>query len=111
MAKKKTWNLDAKLKLAIRKVWAFSPSRRSALKSAYLEDQRWRCSICSRDTERAHVDHISPVGLFTGWDSYIRAMFEGELQVLCRECHLAKTKEDVKAIKHAKTSKNSNRKL
>ena len=46
------------------------------------------------------VDHIEPVvdpeKGFEGWDTYIERLFveRDGLQVLCRECHSLKTKEE-----------------
>ena len=51
-------------------------------------------------TKNILVDHIAPVidphvG-FTTWDSYIAGIFceEDNLQIICRACHLVKTKEE-----------------
>ena len=42
------------------------------------------------------VDHIEPVGSFTDWDTYVRKLFcsEDNLQLLCKECHNRKTKNE-----------------
>jgi 5-methylcytosine-specific restriction endonuclease McrA len=103
-ATRKVWNLDQKLKTAIRKVWAFSPHRRNCMKAAYDADSdEWFCAICGRKTERASADHIRPVGLATDWNEYIRMMFFGDLQCLCKPCHKEKTKKDLKEIKRVNT--------
>lgn len=103
MAKKKVWNLDQKLKTAIRKVWAFSPHRRECLRLAYnKETDDWTCAICNRRTERASADHIVAVGLAKDWNEFIQMMFFGELQCACKHCHNRKSKLDVKKIKEQK---------
>lgn len=50
--------------------------------------------------KNVHVDHINPaidpnVG-FTTWDDFINGLFceRDNLQVLCNECHLAKSNEE-----------------
>ena len=55
------------------------------------------------------IDHIEPVidpkEGFVGWNEIIERMFcEAEaLQVLCRECHTAKTKDERDGAKNSKT--------
>ena len=98
----RTYNLDQKLKTAIRKVWAFSPHRRECMKAAYKDDH-WTCAICKRLTERATADHIRAVGLAKDWNEYIQMMFFGELQCLCKQCHNQKSKLDIKEIKKCRS--------
>jgi hypothetical protein len=101
--RKSSWNLDQKLKTAIRKVWAFSPQRKACLKAAYNKDtDDWNCALCGRRTERATVDHIYAVGLAKDWNEFIRCMFEGLMQAVCKKCHTEKSKLDVKKIKESK---------
>lgn len=110
---KATYNLNQKLKQAIRKVWAFSPMRRACLKAAYnTETDDWTCVLCNRRTERASVDHVIAVGLSNNWDEYIEMMFYGQMQAVCKQCHREKTKKDLKEMKRdtkSKTSKTSTR--
>jgi Zn finger protein HypA/HybF involved in hydrogenase expression len=105
--RKKAYNLDQKLKTAIRKVWAFSPVRREALKRVKQVTHEWRCEHCERFTERPYVDHIKAVGLARDWNEFIKMMFTEELQVLCRDCHSTKTKQDLKEMKNANPKRKS----
>lgn len=99
------WNLDQKLKNAIRKVWSFSPHRRACLKAAYnVDTDDWTCVICKRRTERASADHIRAVGLAKDWNEFIQMMFFGELQCTCKQCHKEKSKLDVKKIKESRNA-------
>jgi len=100
---KKNWDRDGKLKVAIRKVWRFSPHRKACLDAAYnKETDDWTCAICKKRTERISADHIIPVGLAKTWDVFIKMMFEGVLQALCKPCHKGKSKYDNKVIKESR---------
>ena len=63
--------------------------------------EHYHCALCNNLFVGKHVvvDHIEPVVPVTGfvsWDIVIARMFcpaEG-LQVLCKECHKVKTKEE-----------------
>ena len=46
-----------------------------------------------------HIDPIIPLGGFVSWDSVIERMFveTDHLQLLCKECHDQKTKDERKA--------------
>lgn len=72
--------------------------------------QHYKCAGCNSEfTQKdVQVDHIKPVidpkKGFISWDMYIERMFcEGKnLQVLCKDCHLVKTKKEKEiAKKHA----------
>ena len=54
-----------------------------------LEKSSWRCSKCGR-AGRMEVDHVVPVA--KGGDPW--AM--GNLQCLCRGCHIKKTRQEFK---------------
>lgn len=66
-------------------------------KSVWFRD----CDICGKSESLANydwqVDHIDPVGSFTGdFDEYARRMFcdINNLQVLCHVCHSRKTAQE-----------------
>ena len=66
----------------------------------------YRCACCQEEfpSKEVQVDHINPVvpsSGFTTWDEFINRLFcgEEELQVLCKSCHLVKTKEENKERK------------
>ena len=62
--------------------------------------QHYLCAMCKQEytQKNVQVDHIKPVvdpkKGFVSWDTYIDRMFcEGKnLQVLCKVCHVEKTK-------------------
>mgnify|MGYP000429110550 FL=1 len=63
--------------------------------------QHFKCKKCKKDfpQKMVEVDHIKPiVGIhgFTTWDAFIQALFcdKDNLQVLCKPCHLVKTKKE-----------------
>ena len=95
----KVWNRDQKIKTAIRKVWAFSPNRRQALKQAEVRPHWFECAECGKETEKGYVDHITAVGLAPDWNTFIELMFTDQLQVLDRVCHAEKSKQDLKEMK------------
>lgn len=69
--------------------------RVAALKRATDARGIIRCEECHGEAKGAEVDHKNPDGL-TGEPTLENAM------VLCRACHLEKTRGDVKAIAQAK---------
>jgi 5-methylcytosine-specific restriction endonuclease McrA len=62
----------------------------------------YRCSTCNGEfsSKDIQVDHIEPVvdpiEGFKTWDEFISRLFcsKENLQVLCKECHLKKTKQE-----------------
>lgn len=64
--------------------------------------EHYKCAACSYHfpLKEVQVDHINPVvdpvKGFVNWDEYIDRMYvaAGGLQVLCKPCHLKKTKEE-----------------
>lgn len=74
--------------------------------------QHFRCAECLLDfpQKEVQVDHISPIVSiegFTTWDSYIERMFcsKDNLQVLCKEDHDRKTKQERDAAKQRREIK------
>jgi 5-methylcytosine-specific restriction endonuclease McrA len=92
------------------------PPKYTTLANSYIETKvneksgrlakHFQCNICkgsfpSKDVE---VDHIIPIVSskgFTTYDDFIEALFceQDNLQTLCKECHLKKTKEEKKLKK------------
>jgi 5-methylcytosine-specific restriction endonuclease McrA len=64
--------------------------------------QHYRCAECNDEfvAKDVEVDHIRPVidpkRGFTSWDDYINRLFcdKKNMQTLCKECHLVKTKQE-----------------
>lgn len=102
MAKKKepaidgiTPKLKSKYSAAIRRVWAWSTMRRTAVKRATNAEGFTVCESCKVVAPKVHVDHIVPCGdiMSNGFMKRLNVPSEG-LQVLCPKCHRRKTKED-----------------
>jgi 5-methylcytosine-specific restriction endonuclease McrA len=104
MAKAKTpkpYNWDVKIMSALRKVWRFSPERRAAIDAARVLDfhnEVW-CASCNArvHVKLAAVDHVEPIVLLTGfdsWDGVIHRLRTNPMQILCDSCHKAKTKAE-----------------
>lgn len=83
------------------KSWMHWPPRLEAkLRAKHPTKKGWyRCEICGDEREKIEVDHkipcIRPADGFTTWDAYINARFvedASSLQILCHECHTAKSK-------------------
>jgi len=84
---------------AVRKVFAWSPHKRTALMMARNSDGFFTCAGCSGvfGADSVQVDHIDPIGPFKGdWGDYINRTFceQDNLQVLCKGCHKVKSKAD-----------------
>ena len=74
----------------------------------------YECNLChllypSKFVVVDHIDPVVPITGFTSWDDVIRRMFCDAvgLQVLCKECHKIKTKEE---NAQRKLYKNNNKK-
>ena len=86
------------------KAWLFWPPRAEVRRRCAVPGKPgwWRCEdpTCGRETEKLEIDHIDPVVPFEGrasWDEYIerRFVFDAkQLQGLCHESHLRKSKEE-----------------
>lgn len=85
------------------------PFRNEALKRARIKRGIYSCSICFIKLKRSmlQMDHIDPVidtrmG-FLDWNTYVERLLpdsEG-WQVLCKDCHQAKTKVENKVRRRA----------
>lgn len=60
--------------------------------------KHYKCAACGYDfpQTQVQVDHIVPIGKDLDWNTFIEKLFcEAEnLQVLCKQCHKNKTKEE-----------------
>lgn len=72
----------------------------------------YKCAQCAEvfPGKEVQVDHKKPVIAkegFVDWDTYIDRLFceDANLQVLCLECHKAKTNEERKQAKEIKNAK------
>ena len=83
----------------LRKLWLFSPERREAIKKSKVGGG-YKCCVCGGiipSQKFIKVDHKEQVRA-NGWDwnDFVERLFcssEG-LQVMCKECHDKKTKEE-----------------
>jgi 5-methylcytosine-specific restriction endonuclease McrA len=84
------------------------PPKYECLKAACVGVQRnpktnrdakhYLCKACGEvfPQKQVQVDHIDPIGHCVSWDLFIEKLFceSGNLQVVCKECHKKKTKEE-----------------
>lgn len=77
------------------------PAITIAMGRARLARGEYSCAVCDGVFGRREIqkDHIMPVVPVTGWDSFdgfIQRLYCGPegMQVLCKPCHSAKTKEE-----------------
>jgi len=78
------------------------PWRGLAVKKAWVERGVYKCAGCGghAPSKEIRLDHIHPVVEphigFTTWDTFLRRLLVREtgFQVLCKDCHLTKTKEE-----------------
>lgn len=101
--KSRKYNVESKIRSALRKIWLYSPQRKEALNKAKVRGMPlYICAHCkkTRLKEQVHVDHILACGVSAmgNFDVFISRLFEGELQVLCVDCHEVKSKLDKKAM-------------
>lgn len=70
----------------------------------------YKCRRCNKSfkSNEVQVDHIESIGSFNGdWNDYINRMFcdIANLQVLCKECHDKKTKDEKRVNRRNKKTK------
>jgi hypothetical protein len=95
--RRKTW-VDYMKARAVQ-VWGWCPERRAALDRAYIGAGYWRCEKCDAkplpkgERQVDHVEPVEPVAGWQGWDVYFERRFvtRDKLEVLCLECHHAKS--------------------
>lgn len=109
MKKKKT--LETKLRTAIRLIWSRSPERNAVKKAALFKDAEYgkafNCPLCGkvRPEGMGQVDHVEAVGplVLDNLTEWVKKMFFSEQSLICDVCHKAKTKEDRKRMRNAKS--------
>jgi len=96
-----------KIRSMLRRAWSRDPVRYEALRKArraYAGDNKrqrfeYQCAICGEWWKQSDVsvDHCTPCGSFLNMEQigeWVKRLFCGELQVLDKECHLKKTKQE-----------------
>ena len=92
---------------ALRKIFGWT-EKRKALTAGKVGINQYECVKCKKifDIKEINVDHISPVMLIKGWDgnwtAYIKRLFHGKTQLLCKEHHKEKTAAERKLRKKYK---------
>ncbi len=91
-----------RVRIALRKVWAWSYSRKLCLERAIGPDGFSICEQCKTKAPKVYPDHIKPIGEVD--TLIIERMFipSTQMQALCKKCHGEKTKRDNKKIKEGK---------
>lgn len=97
----------------LRRIFAWSPEKKIALKRQEHGFGMYRCESCTQPfpKNKVHTDHknpvVDPLTGFTTWDSYITRLFcsADNLQILCVDCHKVKTAKEAKIRKEARKSK------
>lgn len=96
MKKKKKWNLNAKLRSALRQVWRWSPERQQALALARQQRGKYLCASCKKlfGPRDIQVNHKQQVGSVDDLNAYRDRLFCGVdgLEILCRQCHAEVTR-------------------
>ena len=96
--KKSPWNLNAKLRSALRHVWRCSPEYVEAMRASRVERGKYLCSECKDlfGPKEIAVDHIEAVGPIDNLQTYRERLFCGPdgYQVLCKPCHKLKTAQE-----------------
>lgn len=98
------------------------------LKAANLRRGVYLCNECKEEVPKSividgkrvnnvSVDHrnaiVDPSTGFSGWDDFINNLYceSDNLQVLCRNCHNAKSLEERNLAKEARTKKEQNEQI
>lgn len=106
--KKRKKSLEERFVIALRNEWRrYSPERKAALARRKVKGvgNGYLCEWCCKLTTDWDCDHVIPVGVrpgsrnatdetdWNGWIDRLNCSASG-LQLLCRECHRIKTKDD-----------------
>ena len=119
--KKRTWNENAAIRGAVRRIFSRSPVVREVLMDGRREVPKYRkdgslaakpavqyqCQACNEwvSSTKVSVDHIDPVipvdNKFVDWNTFIKRLFcsKSNLQRICDECHNKKTQAERKLRK------------
>lgn len=91
-----------KIKIALRKVWSWSFSRKLVEKRCLIDDGFSKCEQCKTIVPRIYVDHIKSIGAPDA--DLIKKMFvpSNQMQGLCSSCHKKKTRDDKKLMEAEK---------
>jgi len=105
---------------ALRKAWMKWPPNQATKRAARIERGVYMCAGYQRDAHLApasikvdgkrknnvFTDHIEAVGSHASWDDVIAGLFceADNLQVLCKDCHDRKTKDERAAAANNKTA-------
>lgn len=93
---KNKFNLNTRLRQAIRKVWLRSPQRYDVLKQAKVRRGAYECALCHGEFKMRdlQVDHNPAIGKIeyldnsmADWNGFVYKLFMGEMRALCVECH------------------------
>jgi 5-methylcytosine-specific restriction endonuclease McrA len=91
------------IRSVLKRIWLYSDNRKAALAGARKSRGKYLCAICNNlfGPKEIQVDHRDPVvvGKFIDWNTFIDRLFceKENLQVLCHECHKAKSDEENKS--------------
>jgi len=108
------------IRSALRAAWMKWPPNQQAKRDARVQRGIYRCAgyqckphlvpasvvIDGKRKNNVFTDHIKPIGGHESWDKIIAGMFceSDNLQVLCKDCHDRKTKDERAAAREAKKS-------
>lgn len=99
--------MDSFVRSAIRGAFRRWPPKWDALREAYAGTKNsksgrmakhYKCGKCRKlfTQTSIQIDHKTPIGRCATWDEFIGKLFceKENLQALCKECHLKKTRKE-----------------
>ena len=85
---------------ALRRLWLKYPPRNQCKSNARVSRGKYKCNGCKKlfGPKFIQVDHIVPIGKFVSYDKFVEKLFcnISNLQVLCLDCHKAKSAKERK---------------
>ena len=90
---------------ALRSSFMRSRARGNTVKRNRISRGLYKCEECGHEgkVREFNVDHIVPVMECQDWNKIVARFWdEDNLQLLCKECHKVKTKDDRRRIKESK---------
>ena len=91
---------------ALRSSFIRSRARGNTVKRNRVARGQYKCEICDYlgKVREFNVDHIVPVMWCDDWNEIVARFWDEEnLQLLCKECHKVKTKDDRRNIRERKS--------
>lgn len=102
------------LRNQIRKIFHKWPAYWETIKEARVERGKYLCKGYGKEAhiigaKGFNIDHIDPIGPLEDWNIWLERLFcdKDNLQLLCKDCHSKKTKDEREQLKGKRNARRS----